>query len=574
MSGSYGKHLRALEATLAWKMRTEDYVSGVDISGDGNVIVVGSYDHKVYAVNGKGEEIWNYDTRDFVRAVAVNNDGDKVLAGTWNGNLFLLGKDGKPVWETKVPGNILSVAMDGEGDIFVVGSSDKMIRLFNPEGEEIWSFTTGGYVSRVDISADGGYICVGSRDTMVYFLERGGNLLWKFKTGGLIKGLSVSDLGEVVTVGSHENFIFHLDRLGKLLWVHRIEGEIWDLDTTDLGNLIALGTKQKKGYLLEYPDALEARLVYLENLMEGIGALGADISSAEKMFKKARKLQGSGDLEGLTETVRKTSKNLEKVKEDFLRSGANDKLMALEEELGNLDNKDTTMIDLLVQRARELYEEKRFDRVTRLCERGLELISQLPDLVEEELVEEGDDTEGDGLAEDTQKEIRKAERTISSIEKSGMDLAEAKDLLEQARTALDDGHVEVAKELASEAITTANAAKEAAPSETTEIDDEPNPMMAEIEELVVKLKAYEGDDVEMARDFLEQAKEALGSDDEEMAADFFAQATDVAENLKPPEKPKKKKRVKKKKQVLRCPECNKKVRPEWTDCAYCKTKLK
>jgi tetratricopeptide (TPR) repeat protein len=567
---------------LAWKKKTDDYVSGVDVSGDGNSIAVGSFDRNVYLLNSKGEEIWKYDARDFVRSVAINEDGDKVLAGTWNGDLVLLSKAGKALWTKRLTGNVLCVDMDRDGTLLAAGSMDKKVRLFDVSGKELWSFETGGYVSRVRISADGNFVVVGSRDTFVYFFERNGGLLWKFKTGGLITGLAVSDMGETVTVGSHDSFIFHLERLGKLLWVHKTDGEIWDLDCTDLGNIIAIGTKQKLGYLMEQSDAVDERLTFLDKVSEDVKAIGADIAEAGKFLDKAKKLKGGKDLEGLTEAVQNASRSFEKAKIDFLRSKANEALMALEEELGKIDNKDVTMLDLLIKRARELYEEKRYDRVSKLSKRGLELIPQLPELVEEALVEEKPEPV-EPQDEETAKEVRKAERTVAAAEKSGIDLTEAKDLLEQARKELDAGNMDMAKEMAQEAIKSANAAK-APPAPEPKVKAGPDPLVAEIDELEASLGELKGDEADSAKDFLTQARDAVGEGDKEMASDFVSQAreivtklqTEAAKAAEPKEEPKKvvPKRKVKKDDAARCPKCNKKVRPEWTSCAYCRASLK
>jgi outer membrane protein assembly factor BamB len=560
---------------LAWKKKTDDYVSGVDMSAGGEVIVAGSFDRNIYLLSSKGEELWKYDTRDFVRSVAVTEGGEKVLGGTWNGDLILLNKDGKALWTKRLSGNVLSVDMDREGNLLVAGSMDKKVRVFDVQGNELWNFETGGYVSRVRISADGNFVVAGSRDTYIYFFERNGNLLWKFKTGGLITGLAISDMGENVTAGSHDNFIFHLERMGKLLWVHRAEGEIWDLDSTDLGNIIAIGTKQKLGYLMEEQDAVDERLGYLDKVFEEVKGLGADVTDAGKYLEKAKKLKGGKDLEGLTESVRNASRSLEKARYDFLRTKANEALMALEEELGKIDNKDVTMLDLLIKRARELYDEKRYDRVSKLCKRGLELIPQLPELVEEELIEEPA-AAPEGLDEEAAKEVRKAERTIAAAEKTGVDLAEAKDLLGQAQKELESGNLDMAKELAQEAVKSANAAK-AGPE--PEVKKGPDLLLKEIDALEAQLGDAKGEEADSARDFLAQARDAFGEGDKDMAGDFVNQTREIVAKLKaaePKDEPKKvvPKRKVKKDDSARCPKCGKKVRSEWTNCAYCRASLK
>jgi outer membrane protein assembly factor BamB len=74
-----------------------------DIDNDGKLeVVVGSDDHKIYALNGEnGSLLWSYSTGYFVRSSPslgdIDNDGKlEVVVGSGDGNVYAL-STGSPV---------------------------------------------------------------------------------------------------------------------------------------------------------------------------------------------------------------------------------------------------------------------------------------------------------------------------------------------------------------------------------------------------------------------------------------------------------------------------------------------
>ena len=83
----------------------------VSISADGEYIVAGSENEKVYLYNkDSGTPLWSYDTGDFVQSVAISVDGEYIAVGGDNDKIYLFGKDSNtPIWTYETDANIKSV---------------------------------------------------------------------------------------------------------------------------------------------------------------------------------------------------------------------------------------------------------------------------------------------------------------------------------------------------------------------------------------------------------------------------------------------------------------------------------
>jgi len=257
------------------------YPSLGDIDNDGKLeVVVGSYDHKIYALNGEnGSLLWFYTTGDTVRSSPslgdIDNDGKlEVVVGSEDYKVYALnGENGSLLWSYTTGDYVLSSPslgdIDNDGKLeVVVGSWDHKIYALNGEnGSLLWSYTTGGNVysspSLGDIDNDGKLeVVIGSDDYKVYALNgENGSLLWSYTTGDWVR--SSPSLGDIdndgkleVVVGTSEDNIYALNgENGSLLWVyttgHVVESSpsLGDIDND--GKLeVVVGSADHKIYAL------------------------------------------------------------------------------------------------------------------------------------------------------------------------------------------------------------------------------------------------------------------------------------------------------------------------------------
>ena len=93
-----------------WEFKTGEIVGSLPaISSDGTVYV-GSWDNKLYAINGKtGVKLWEFETGDFVGLLpAIGSDGT-VYVGSDDKKLYAIdGQTGIKLWEFELGGNVFS----------------------------------------------------------------------------------------------------------------------------------------------------------------------------------------------------------------------------------------------------------------------------------------------------------------------------------------------------------------------------------------------------------------------------------------------------------------------------------
>ena len=272
--------------TLLWSYTTGYYVFSSpalgDIDNDGKLeVVVGSFDNKIYALNGEdGSLLWSYTTGHNVDSSPslgdIDSDGKlEVIMGSWDNKIYALnGEDGTLLWNYQIESAVDTTSpslgdIDNDGKLeVVVGSYDGKIYTLNGEnGSLLWSFQTGGSVysspAIADINNDGRFeVVAGSFDNKIYALNgEDGSLLWSYKTEGEVR--SSPALGDIdndgkleVVVGSYDNKIYALNgEDGSLLWSYETG---YDVDSSP-----ALGDIDNDGKLEVVVGSLDHKIYAL-----------------------------------------------------------------------------------------------------------------------------------------------------------------------------------------------------------------------------------------------------------------------------------------------------------------------
>jgi outer membrane protein assembly factor BamB len=146
-------------------------------------VYVGSYDKKVYALNGAtGAKKWEFLTvakdafwagvrlqRGVVSSPAIGFDGT-VYVGSQDGNVYALnGATGAKKWEFLTGGWVdSSPAIGSDGTVYVGSDNNKVYALNGATGAKKWEFLTGDVVRSSPAIGSDGTVYVGSGDGKVY----------------------------------------------------------------------------------------------------------------------------------------------------------------------------------------------------------------------------------------------------------------------------------------------------------------------------------------------------------------------------------------------------------------------
>ncbi len=212
--GSYDHSLHAVDAATGkgvWTVATDNYVNGTP-AVFGDKVVFGGCDgilHVVEALTGRtlrdvpiGEDVY------IASSVAVDA-GVAYVAHVDRGCLAVKIATGDVLWTYKAQESFFaSPAL--ASDRVIVGGRDRHLRaLDRTTGEPVWSYPCRDNLDSSPVIA-GERIVVGSDDGRLYAIDlRSGALVWEYSLGGPITG-SVAVAGGLVFVGCEDGTLYAL----------------------------------------------------------------------------------------------------------------------------------------------------------------------------------------------------------------------------------------------------------------------------------------------------------------------------------------------------------------------------
>lgn len=156
------------------------------------LLVVGSQDDHVHAVDGAGRLVWSVDLgADVDGAPAVADDGS-IVVGTDRGEVVRLDGRGRILARTQVSGFVrgpLSLTRSGDVVVGTFGPSPRMVRVA-PDGRLVGAFPVRGTGS-ADFGIVGGPVedaegtlFFGTQEDAVYAVAADSTLRWRFESKG------------------------------------------------------------------------------------------------------------------------------------------------------------------------------------------------------------------------------------------------------------------------------------------------------------------------------------------------------------------------------------------------------
>jgi len=217
---SFGPATASANGIERWRFATEYEVFSSPAIGPDGTIYVGSYDHKLYAIDQAGKEKWHFETEDNVAASPVIGADGTIYVGSWDNRFYAINpKNGKKKWYFEAEDKVVSSAAIGADGTIYVGSHDKKLYAIQPDGKKKWHFETGDWVaSSPTIGADG-TIYVGSFDKNLYAIKPNGKEKWHFETGNAVFSSPAIGADGTIYVGSDDKNLYAINpENGKEKW--------------------------------------------------------------------------------------------------------------------------------------------------------------------------------------------------------------------------------------------------------------------------------------------------------------------------------------------------------------------
>jgi len=207
----------------------------VDISYDGNYIVAGSPEGKLYLFNkSSSQPMWIYDAgyNNRINDVEISSDGAYIAASIYQVGTFIFQKESSiPLWNV----TDRNMALSSNGKYLAV-SGPSAFYLYNTSSSVLlWSFSPGGYTQEyLAISSTGEFIVFGNHstantDSIILFNYLSSTPIWSFEMGYdvTIMKVDVSFDGNYVIVGSFDGYEGRVRFFSKSdsipLWDYKLE---------------------------------------------------------------------------------------------------------------------------------------------------------------------------------------------------------------------------------------------------------------------------------------------------------------------------------------------------------------
>jgi ABC-type sugar transport system permease subunit/outer membrane protein assembly factor BamB len=220
--GSRDNALYALDAggQSLWSFPTQGPVAGVDLSADATRIVLASEDRNLYLLDGAGQLLWTYTGSRPWNDVALAPDGSLIAAVSANETVVALGPDGALLWENtlRMPADAVDVYGQGDNVRLLVGNQAAEALLFARDGSRLIRAQLDYDIHAIDASANGALWAIGAIDGSVQLADGStGAVLWSYRTGGEVRSVALSADGSRILAGSEDGKGYLLDAQGKVL---------------------------------------------------------------------------------------------------------------------------------------------------------------------------------------------------------------------------------------------------------------------------------------------------------------------------------------------------------------------
>ena len=257
-----------------WRFACEDEVRG-SVSLAGELLLVPSYDHNVYALQVDGGDFaWKYAAEGGVASSPCVWNGLAVFGSTDRVIYALDLRDGRLRWTLPTRGKVYSSPYPAFGHFFVGSDDGHLYAIQGQSGRKAWEFVSDSAIrSRpfvndelVTFSCDLGliyaltlnrdlrwrfrtrrgllsspvpyqdHLYIGSLDWNFYALDsRSGLVAWTYRTGGAIAS-TAGVWEDLVIFGSADGHIYALDTSdGRLVWRYATEGQVTGSTTISEG---------------------------------------------------------------------------------------------------------------------------------------------------------------------------------------------------------------------------------------------------------------------------------------------------------------------------------------------------
>jgi outer membrane protein assembly factor BamB len=214
--GGEGLHAIRPSGKRRFKIILGGHVSASPAQRPDGMIVVGSHDHRVYAVLADGTVAWSFGTKGPVQGAVACLKSNDVVFGSDDGFVYRLSPMGGSRWTFKTGGPVRAgvVVSEDEQAVFVASMDGRIYGLDANTGKELWHIATAGHIRSTPVLGSEGRLYFGSRDHHLYAVDAAnGELKWRIDLGAEIDSTLAIAFGRKLVVGSDDGTIHILGEM-------------------------------------------------------------------------------------------------------------------------------------------------------------------------------------------------------------------------------------------------------------------------------------------------------------------------------------------------------------------------
>jgi outer membrane protein assembly factor BamB len=182
----------------------------------------------VYRISPEGEVRWHWPTTSpepgeqrakHVFSTPVVTSEGLVIFGSQDGFVTAVDGEGTQLWRHRVGADVDGTPAVGLDGTIYVGADDGSVHALHPDGSVRWRFMTQRDIRSGIAVGDDGTLFVGSFDGHLYGLDPDGNVRWMVPTGGPIASSPVIDASGTIFFGSRDERLYAVRPTGDVSWV-------------------------------------------------------------------------------------------------------------------------------------------------------------------------------------------------------------------------------------------------------------------------------------------------------------------------------------------------------------------
>ncbi len=200
------------ENLYQWTFETSDAVIDVAVSDNGNSIIAGCSDGRVYIFNRSGKLQRSFKESDEIVRVAISPDGRFAAWASLDGRICLA-EGSRIIYQTRVKNLVRAISIGENGKFWVYAVNEKIVFL-DRKGETFWTRSASDWIKSIRISSDSNWVAVGTTAGELALYNGEGNLAWSKNLGSQIENIRFSPEIENISVCVKNNIVYVFSILG------------------------------------------------------------------------------------------------------------------------------------------------------------------------------------------------------------------------------------------------------------------------------------------------------------------------------------------------------------------------